>query len=294
MKKGIYLQATVDTGGQSLAAVQAALQQTLAGAHEGLTVQVKRITPVGGERAQAILYIEGEQPPPEDFEALTTGVVRQLWQSNATQRALGPALSLRDLVEKDDYEDEEDDSADLVLPPQPAAPEEAATVAKEPATPAPSAEPEEAGAVAKEPGLADQPTMPETAAASTSEGDTLAPTAPVRGEQVIPTLPPTPPPVTTGPGVAVAPPLDEPEPAAPAPPPAAPPPSAQATPVEAVELAEAPTEPPPQAETLPEPPKEAPAAAPEPTPPPGPKPRSSTRPPRSSKRRSKPKGRRGR
>jgi hypothetical protein len=325
MKKGIYLQATVGTGGQSLDAVREAVQQTLAGAHEGLTVQVKRITPAGDKRAQVIVYIEGDQPPPEDFEALTTGVVRQLWGSSTSRRALGPALSLQHLVEKDDYEDEEDDSEDLVLPPQPAASTGAGAVAKEPGPP-PAAS-EGAGAVAKEPAAPVGQTPPATTAAPApeeptapppaAESDADTPAAPVRGEQVIPSLPPPSPRVTTGPGVVAASATPD-EPQATTPPPA---PQAKAS-VETREQAEAPAEPPKPVAPPVEPPKqpeaatgapvEAPAAeaaarepapipaaghaesAPEPaTPPPAPKHKESGRPPRSSKRRNKSKGRRG-
>jgi hypothetical protein len=325
MKKGIYLQATVGTGGQSLDAVREAVRQKLAGAHEGLNVQVKRITPAGDERAQVIVYIEGDQPPPEDFEALTTGVVRQLWDSSTSQRALGPALSLQHLVEKDDYEDEEDDSTDLVLPPQPAASEGAGAVAKEP-DPPPAAS-EGAGAVAKEPAAPIGQAPPATSAAAapapeeptepppSAESDADTPAAPVRGEQVIPTLPPPSPHVSTGPGVVAGSATPD-EPQATAPPPA---PQAEA-PVETAEQDQAPAQPPKPAALPVEPqqqleaattdaPVEAPAAAREPapipaagraesapepaTPPPAPKPRASGRPPRSSKRRNKSKGRRG-
>lgn len=169
MKKGIYLQATVGTGGEDVEAVQRAVQQALAGSHEGLTVQVKRVTPAGGQRADVILYIEGEQPAPEDFEALTTGVVRQLWHSSTTERAIGPALSLQHLTEKDDYEDEQDDSGDLVLPPQAASREDSGAVAKEPARPVPAARSEGSGAVAKEPGPAPTASAaPESVASATA------------------------------------------------------------------------------------------------------------------------------
>src|SRR5689334_1174849 len=112
MKKGIYLQATFAAGGANSAAIQAALQAALVGTHDALTIQLKRLTTgPGGKTGQAILYLEGEQAPPDDFEALTSGVVRRLWQDTLTHPATGPALALQKLAEQDDY-DEEDNNVD--------------------------------------------------------------------------------------------------------------------------------------------------------------------------------------
>ena len=107
MKKGIYLQATVtpqdpdaDPGGE------AALREALEGAHDGVSVAIKRIRPADGAM-QVILYLRGEQEPAADFAQWTTTVLRDLWD-----RTLGARWQLKELVERDDYVTEEEDDTE--------------------------------------------------------------------------------------------------------------------------------------------------------------------------------------
>lgn len=107
MKKGIYLKATIQPNDAAAAPVEeAALRQALAGTHDGLTVEIKRVRPAG-EATQVILYLRGEQDPAADFAQWTTGVMRRLWAG-----PLGAQWQLKELVEQDDYVTEEDDAAD--------------------------------------------------------------------------------------------------------------------------------------------------------------------------------------
>jgi hypothetical protein len=111
VKKGIYLQATVQAQGDQTGAVtKAALQEALEGTHDGLTMEVKRVRRTG-ESTQVIFYVRGEQEPAADFAQWTTDVMRRRWETT-----LGDRWPLAALVERDDYlteeeEDEEDQEA---------------------------------------------------------------------------------------------------------------------------------------------------------------------------------------
>jgi hypothetical protein len=84
MHKAAYLDLMLHDPTQSPAGNLQHLAETqLSGTHEGLTIQVLHTSqdPADPLARHVVLYVEGEQPAPDDFQGFASGVVRRLWQN---------------------------------------------------------------------------------------------------------------------------------------------------------------------------------------------------------------------
>jgi hypothetical protein len=100
MKKGAYLELTLQhAAGANTASTPALVQATLSGEHDGLTLHVLKTSadPADPTKLDAVVYVEGDQAPAEDFEQLATSTVQRLWQAGPGAPAPGPG-ALADAV----------------------------------------------------------------------------------------------------------------------------------------------------------------------------------------------------
>lgn len=82
MRKGTYLELTLhDPTGTPASDSQSLARTKLAGSHSGLTIQVVQASADAADPSthSVVLYVEGDQPAPEDFKQLATNTVRGLW-----------------------------------------------------------------------------------------------------------------------------------------------------------------------------------------------------------------------
>ncbi len=96
MRKAAYLDLTLrDPAGAPAADLQRMMETHLSGTHDGLTIQVQHTNtdPADPLARHVVLYVEGDQPAPDDFQRFATGVVERLWQNAASQGPQGAALT---------------------------------------------------------------------------------------------------------------------------------------------------------------------------------------------------------
>jgi hypothetical protein len=83
MNKGAYLELSLQHAhGSNPDETRTLLQNTLAGDHDGLHIRVLHVSVDNADPTigHAVLYVEGEQEPAEDFEQLATATIQRLWQ----------------------------------------------------------------------------------------------------------------------------------------------------------------------------------------------------------------------
>ncbi len=95
MKKAAYLELTLRTASAvAPGQLQTLVQNKLAGTHDGLAIRVLQVSASGNDPTahQVIVYVEGEQPGPQDFQQLATSVIEKQW--NSPTPGTGPALAI--------------------------------------------------------------------------------------------------------------------------------------------------------------------------------------------------------
>ncbi len=95
MKKAAYLALTLRTSSAvAPAQLQTLVQNKLAGTHDGLAIRVLQVSTASPDPTahQVIVYVEGEQPGPQDFQQLATSVIEKQW--NSPPPGGGPALAV--------------------------------------------------------------------------------------------------------------------------------------------------------------------------------------------------------
>jgi hypothetical protein len=94
VQKAISLEVTLKApAAQTPEAIQALVASTVAGIHEGLTIQVGSIGPGAADApgtVQVSLTVQGDRPAPENFTQLTTDLVQRLWHTQTGLESAGP------------------------------------------------------------------------------------------------------------------------------------------------------------------------------------------------------------
>jgi hypothetical protein len=82
MQKASYFELTLRSpAGAPAANIEQLVQDRVSGTHDGLEIRVLRVSPDQADPTahHVVVYVEGDQPAPEDFKKLTTGVIQKLW-----------------------------------------------------------------------------------------------------------------------------------------------------------------------------------------------------------------------
>ncbi|MGI8586756.1 MAG: hypothetical protein ACR2M0_03595 [Chloroflexia bacterium] len=176
MKKAINMQAQIQVGHSDGAGTADALVQAFAAANPGMTLTVKSLSPPDAAgNATARVYIEGEQPPPDNFAALAGDALHKaVAHLSVSEAGLAPTsapLTLRGVQEVGN----DDEDTGVVLPPQhTAAP---ATPLASPAASPPVTPTQLATSAPTPASLAPTPAPPTAPAAPAPDAPAASPTA---------------------------------------------------------------------------------------------------------------------